>query len=117
MSPGISEDTLREFEQLAVLQEALGNQYEMSLIEKGANKGKVKLSPNRIHGQSDSLDTINGLLMEAQLQRTGQPIFERERKGLTPQSKRVRMAAEALLSPEHLDRASSFQNRGKSCSR
>ena len=82
MSPGISEDTLREFEQLAVLQEALGNQYEMSLIEKGANKGKVKLSPNRIHGQSDSLDTINGLLMEAQLQRTGQPIFEREKKGL-----------------------------------
>ena len=95
----ISAELLQQIEDAAILQEATQNHYDMVELEKGkiADRGKFKLVPKELHGGRNLASTIDGLLMDAQVQRTGEPIVIP--MGETPRSERVRMAADRLLAP------------------
>ena len=95
----ISPEMLQGLQDAAILQEASENQYDMVELEKGkiADRGKFKLVPKELHGGRNLPQTIDGLLMDAAVQRTGEhnviPLGE------TPRSQAVRMAADRILAP------------------
>ena len=95
----ISAELLQQLEDAAILQEATQNHYDMVELKQGkkADRGKFKLVPKKLHGGTDLDSTIDGILMDAQVQRTGEPIVIP--MGETDRSRRVRMAADRLLAP------------------
>ena len=95
----ISAELLQGLEDAAILQEASQNQYDMVELTAGKkeDRGKFKLVPKKLHGGTNLGSTIDGLLMDAQVQRTSEPIVIP--MGETDRSQRVRMAAQRILAP------------------
>ena len=98
-SGDISAELLRGLEDAAILQEATKNHFDMIELEKGKieDRGKFKLVPIQRRGGTNLTSTIDGILMDAQVQETGEPIVIP--MGETDRSRRVRMAADRILAP------------------
>jgi hypothetical protein len=95
----ISPALLQGLEDAAILQEAVGNHYEMEELTRGKkeDRGKFKLTPKQLRGGTNLAQTVDGLLMAAQVERTGEPVVIP--MGETAQSQRVRMAGQRILAP------------------
>ena len=98
----ISAKTLNELEDFSVIQDAVGDHYDVSEIRGG--KAALKARPS--HGESNSRDNLNALLMAIDAEQNGPIVVQRPgMEGLqgpiqeTYGDKRVRKAAERILSP------------------
>ena len=95
----VSPELLQGLQDAATLQEASENHYDMVELTNGkiADRGKFKLIPKQMHGGRNLPQTIDGLLMDAAVQKSGEsnviPMGE------TPRSQAVRMAADRILAP------------------
>ena len=95
----ISSELLEGLSDAAVLQEATENHFDMVELDKGkkSDRGKFKLIPKQIRGGTNLQQTVDGLLMAAQVEATGAPNVIP--MGETNQSRRVRLAGERILAP------------------
>ena len=104
----ISNKTLNELRDFSTIQDAVGDHYDVSEIRGG--KAALKARPS--HGGSNSRDNLNALLMAIDAEQNGPIVVQRpgmgHRSGLAPlqgpvqetfADKRVRKAAERILSP------------------
>ncbi len=98
----ISAKTLNELEDFSTIQDAVGDHYDVSEIRGG--KAALKARPS--HGESNSRDNLNALLMAIDAEQNGPIVVQRPgMEGLqgpiqeTYGDKRVRKAAERILSP------------------
>ena len=94
----LSRQELEDIRDIGLIQDAVDGHYDIEVKETGAlaDRGKVKLKRVPIHGQSNSTQTIDALLMAADAERNGPLVTPRE---ATPHSKELRMAGERLLAP------------------
>ena len=94
----ISPELLQGLGDAAMLQEAVGTHYDLEEITGGkkADRGKMKLVKNAIHGASNDRNTINSILMAADAELRGPVVTERP---VTAHSEALRMAGEQILAP------------------
>ena len=95
----ISPELLQGLEDAALLQEAVGNHYDLVELTNGkiADRGKFKLEKIDNSGGRNLPQTIDGILMGAQAEASAEPVVIP--MGETPHSQRVRMAGERILAP------------------
>ena len=95
----ISPQMLQGMEDAALLQEAVGNHYDMIELDKGKkeDRGKFKLVRKDIRGGTNLPQTVDAILMAAQAERTGEPVVGPALS--TPHSRALRMAGERILAP------------------
>jgi hypothetical protein len=98
----ISAKTLNELEDFSIIQDAVGDHYDVSEIRGG--KAALKARPS--HGQSNDRDNLNSLLMAIDVEQNGPIVNQRPGMGdaqgpiqETYGDNRVRKAAERMLSP------------------
>ena len=72
----ISPQMLQGMEDAALLQEAVGNHYDMIELDKGKkeDRGKFKLVRKDIRGGTNLPQTVDAILMAAQAERMGEPV-------------------------------------------
>ena len=108
----ISRERLQGLSDAAMLQEATGNHYDMQELVNGRieDRGKFKLIPKQIRGGTNLPQTIDGLLMAAQVERTGEPVVIP--MGDTPHSLALREATARILAPAGASQLAGIGLRG-----
>ena len=94
----ISPKLLQELGDAAMLQEAVGSHYDLTELVNGKieDRGKMKLTPKKMHGGTDLPQTIDALLMAVDAEKNGPVVTPR---GPSAHTQELRKAGERILAP------------------